>query len=482
MLRKKLLWIIGFVLLLVAAGGVYYYKVHLPGQKPTEKSTVTTVQATRGNLIITAFGSGVLTPASEIAVGFRTGGLLTEVLVQVGDKVEAGQVIARIDDTDAQSQVTRAQLSLQLAELALEDLAREADPADIAAATAAVGSAQYNLDRLLAGPTAYELQTAKLNVEAARNQLYGTQAQRDAVKGNPQSTQASINSAEAQVLSAEINVQRAILDQERLTELASEADIALARSQLAQAQATLNALLAGASASDLATAEINVAQARLNLKAAQRDLNDTTLVAAAPGTVVAVGAAPGQPVGTQAIFTLADLSEPQVQFWVEQSDFTSVVPGNAVMIVFEAMPDLSFLGEIVSVNPTLVNAFGTPAVQSYASVELGDLPVTLLSGMNATVEIVAGEARDAVLVPVQALQEVSAKPGGPKQYIVYVASPDGKSEKRAVTVGLRDFVSAEILSGLQPGESVIVATKVATEKNAEDAKKSLDKSQPVSGK
>jgi multidrug efflux pump subunit AcrA (membrane-fusion protein) len=114
---------------------------------------------------------------------------------------------------------------------------------------------------------------------------------------------------------------------------------------------------------------------------------------------------------------------------------------------------------------------GTPAVQSYASVDLAAQPVpsvalgtgNLLSGMNAEIEVIAGEARDAVMVPFQALREIAVD-----QYAVFVVGTDGELEMRPVEVGLKDYVNAEILSGLEPGE--VVATGV--EMNSDEPTKS----------
>jgi multidrug efflux pump subunit AcrA (membrane-fusion protein) len=61
----------------------------------------------------------MLIPASELALGFQSGGVLAEVLVEMGDQVEAGQLLARLDSTDAQDQVAQAEISLYQAELDL---------------------------------------------------------------------------------------------------------------------------------------------------------------------------------------------------------------------------------------------------------------------------------------------------------------------------------------------------------------------------
>ena len=68
-------------------------------------------------------------------------------------------------------------------------------------------------------------------------------------------------------------------------------------------------------------------------------------------------------------------------------------------------------------------------------------------------EIIAGQASDALLVPVQALREVV-----PGSHVVFVVGPDSELTVRPVTVGLRDFANAEILTGLKRGEVVSTGT------------------------
>ena len=68
--------------------------------------------------------------------------------------------------------------------------------------------------------------------------------------------------------------------------------------------------------------------------------------------------------------------------------------------------------------------------------------------MNATVEVIGGQAENVVLVPVESLRELS-----PGQYAVFVME-DGEPKLRIVEVGLMDFTFAEILSGVEAGEIV----------------------------
>ena len=170
---------------------------------------------------------------------------------------------------------------------------------------------------------------------------------------------------------------------------------------------------------------------------------------------------PGEHVGTAPFIVVADLETPLMQFWVEEADLSGVTVGNRVEIMFEALPDDTFDGEVARVDPALVMVDGTLAVQAWAGVDFASEPVNLFGGMNADVEVISVEARDALLVPLQALREL-----GPDQHAVFVVQPDGELVLRPVEVGLMDFVNAEIISGLDLGEVVSTGVEESTETEA----------------
>ncbi len=70
-------------------------------------------------------------------------------------------------------------------------------------------------------------------------------------------------------------------------------------------------------------------------------------------------------------------------------------------------------------------------------------------GLNAAVDVIAGRAENALLVPVEALREIDTG-----TYAVFVVGADGGLVLRPVEVGLQDLTWAEITSGLQAGEVV----------------------------
>ena len=98
---------------LAAVGYFYYQNQQTQAAAADATPAVQTARVRTGDIQITASGVGNLTPAAEIKLGFRNGGVLSELNVAVGDVVKTGQVLARLDDTNARSQLAQAELNLQ---------------------------------------------------------------------------------------------------------------------------------------------------------------------------------------------------------------------------------------------------------------------------------------------------------------------------------------------------------------------------------
>ncbi|TKJ29046.1 MAG: hypothetical protein CEE40_09740 [Chloroflexi bacterium B3_Chlor] len=443
------------IALVAAGGGWYYYARYVQGETPSAEETTHTATVRRGNLVIVAGGTGTLIPNTEVDLSSSSGGRLAGVLVEVGDQVQAGDVLARLDDTDAQSQVTQAEINLRLAELQLAELTGTPDAADLAAAQFQLTSAQEALEDLLNGPSAEEIIIAQADLATAEKQLQQAQSAYDRVSWRPDAGSSSqamdLWSATAAYDKARANYEMAVAD-------ASEEQIAAARASVAQAQSNLNNLLKGATSEEVETAQLNVEQARHNLTSAQIQLEETVLTAPFSGTVIAVAASAGEMVGTTGIVTLADLSEPLVELYLDETDLDLIAVGYEVEVLFDALPNETFTGQVVRVDPVLVEMEGAPTIQALATLEQGenDSLWPLPGGLNASVEVIAGRAQNALLVPVEALRELS-----PGQYAVFVML-DGEPQMRQVEVGLMDYAYAEIISGLEQGDEVstgIVATE-----------------------
>jgi HlyD family secretion protein len=230
----------------------------------------------------------------------------------------------------------------------------------------------------------------------------------------------------------------------------TEEEIASARANVASAQSNLNSLLDGATAGELETAQLSVEQARSNLAAAQVELEETVLVSPVAGTVTSVDAVVGEVAGTSAVVTVADLSQPLLEIYMDETDLDLIAVGYEVEVIFDALPDETFTGRVVRVAPVLVDMEGAPTIQALATLDLEDKDFqwALPSGLNATVDVIAGSAEGVLLVPAEALWEIS-----PGEYAVFVMV-DGELQVREVEVGLMDYAYAEIVSGLEAGDLV----------------------------
>ncbi|MDY0020107.1 MAG: efflux RND transporter periplasmic adaptor subunit [Anaerolineae bacterium] len=476
--RKKWFAILGVLLLLGVGGYIAYKRFYVP-RTVTQEVAVETATVEQGDIVLSALGSGTLLPSEEAALGFETTGKLKDVLVDVGDWVEEGDVLAHLDDTDAKLAMSNAEINLRIAELELEDLQGNASSAEVASARANLNSAQVSLKTLQQGLTETEAESARIDLESAKqsldqakNQLYQAQISRDSTAGNAASSSVQKKSAEASVLVAEISVgkaegayEQAQLAYNQLLSGATEEELAAAKAKVASAQASLASL--STDAVTLEKAELAVEQARTNLESAQSTLTATTLVASISGVVLSQEGEIGETVGEDVNFiTIGNMESPVVCFWLEEQDLLNAVEGNSVSITFEALPSYTFSGKITNVEPALVTVDNTSAVQLWASIDLtGYSSVDLFSGMTAEVEVVTSATYDALLVPLQALRELSEG-----QYAVFVVGSNGELEMRQVEVGLQDYLNAEILSGLELGEVVRVGegTESATTSKSED--------------
>jgi HlyD family secretion protein len=459
-LMRKHLWKSLIVLVVLAAAGGAGYWAYVHYSTPVvaaQESTLQTTTVQRGDMTITADGTGNLLPATELPVAFRTSGVLTELNVAVGDQVKAGDVLARLDNTDARVAVTNAEIQVRQAQINLALTQSEADAglaqANLEAAQAdraeALASAAHTGDKLSSTRIALkQAQEALAEAQEAYNTAYDPARDwelqtrsADRLESERESAASSLVSAQDNLALAQANYNLAVIGVD--DSAVQDADIQVLNAQVSLTNEQIQ----------LEQLELALEQAQISLESAQLTLSQTVLTAPMDGTVTAINAQVGESVGTSTLLTLADLKAPLVRFWVEEADMGKASVGNTVNVVFDALPDDTFSGKIIRVEPVLVTVGSTSAVQVWASLD-NTAQSTLLSGMTADVEVIAAEARDALLISVQALHELSDG-----QYAVFVVKDDESLEMRSVTVGLQDLVNAEILSGLEEGETVSLGTQ-----------------------
>ena len=511
MFRERRIWII--LLLVVASAGAYsYYSTVMATNAANEvEEELQTTAVRRGNIVISATGAGSVIAADEIELSFTTSGVLTELLVSVGDEAEAGDVLARLDDTDRQETladattrleqaklqtdatttqtgvsydditIAQAELALEEAQSALDDLLNwEPDEGEIALAQAELEAAQasYNAAGAQNASSAYSVEIRQVNVAQAERALAEAQAAYDQAFDPARDWELSdprhARQLEAERAAAARNLQRAKeelqIAQASLNQtVASSASssVANARTAVLRAEQALEAVQTGPTEEEIEAARQAVRQAELALQKARLDheanllslaqaerdvanaeaaLEDTVLRAPVAGTVTAINASVGE-AASGPVIVLADQDQTLLEVFLDETDLESVRVGYEADIVFDALPDETFTGEVVRVDPQLHEEAGLTAVRALVQVDY-DGAQALPLGLNATVDVIGGLAEDALIVPVEALREISAG-----QYAVFVVE-EGEPQLRMVEVGLMDFTFAEIHSGVEEGDVI----------------------------
>ena len=459
-MNKKWL-IITVAIVLIAVLGLVLYQNLWGVSANTEAQVTSTVAVTRGTIEETVSATGTVVAKSQANLVFESSGRIDEVLVEKGDRVEDGEVLSRLDLSALEEQIARAEASLGTTRARLEQAKRPASEAELASAQAAVDSAKASLARLVAGSTEEDIRNAQLSIDTARNQLWGAQAQRDSIKGDPRQSAGAKSSAEAQVLSAEVAVEQALLAQERMLKPPAEEDLTIGLSQVAQAEAQLAQMLDRPRVEDVALAQAQVDEAALALAQTQARLEDAMLCAPFDGTVLVVSISAGEwaSPGVPAI-VMADTDELMLDVNVDELDVAQIAEGQTARLTFESLPRQEVVGTVTRISPSATSVGGAVAYQVETRFALGDLPVRI--GMTANVDIVTDKAEDALLVANRAITADRAA----GRYYVRRQDSHGNTERIKVEIGLRDDNFTQVVSGLNEGDTVVLTQIVGQNEDA----------------
>jgi multidrug resistance efflux pump len=340
-------------------------------------------------------------PTKWVELDFQTGGLVTEVAVTPGDKVQADQLLVQLDVTDLKLSVRRAEVELALAEAQLALQKAEPRPEEIAIAQenirmaeAALSAAVANRDQLKAGATEAETATAQAQVaqaDANRKEVqfdYDRTLDDGPLGNHEEKLRVRLYAAEMTLEAARTRLEelQAGATDEQLR--ASRAAVLEAIAQRDQAQAQLDLLLAGPTEETITAMETSVAQAKIALAQAQATLEKATLLAPFAGQVVAVEARPGEVVSSgQVGVVLADLNTLCVQVTdLSQFDIVKIEPGQEVRVSLDALPGKDLSGKVICVSPRGIGT-GDDVIYT-AKIDLVDQDPDLRWGMTVIVEIV----------------------------------------------------------------------------------------------
>jgi len=450
--RKTLLFLIP-VAALAGIAAVAYFGASASAAAGGDEEELRTATARRGELSLVATGTGTLIPATEVELGFDTSGELAQILVEVGDEVEAGQVLARLDPTSAETALAEVEAALR--ELTSPLAVAQAHLA-VADAQEALESAQYTYTVRQEGHRATQdtIGGAKARLAQAKEGLASAKEAYDRAEGSAEKARAydRYASAKSSYNSALATYNWYTGHPTEIQQAQLEAAVAIAEARLAEAQA-LDAALTGEQLPEGASGSGFTAlqKAQAAVAAARQNLESTELHAPMAGTITAINGTVGQTVGGSSVMTLMDLRQPHVEFYLDQTDIDKASDGLEVEVTFDAYPDVVYSGTVTGIDPVLTTSGGVSAVHGFAALtpQAGEGAPRLLVGLSAAVDVIAGRVENAVLVPIEALRQIT-----PETFAVFVVDSAGALEMRLVEVGLQDETFAAITSGLEAGEIV----------------------------
>jgi membrane fusion protein, macrolide-specific efflux system len=272
-----------------------------------------------------------------------------------------------------------------------------------------------------------------------------------------EANQAQLRNQEAQLVDRQAQVKLAQQKAQRQANMMKE------NATTAEAVQTAEAELQSAEA-QVDSLKAQIQQTRSTLRGDQANLEYTKIYAPMSGTVVTQLAKEGQTLNANqqapVVVRVADLSTMTVETQVSEADVSRLRAGMPVYFTTLGEQQKRWRATLRQVNPTptVVNN----VVLYNALFDVPNSDGTLMTQMTAQVFFVAASVKDAVLVPVSALQRRRGDTA-----VVRVAGEDGKLEAREVKLGVSNRVMAQVVSGLEPGEQL--ATAERPQQSARDA-------------
>jgi HlyD family secretion protein len=345
------------------------------------------------NMVSSISTNGKVEPIGEFQAYAPAPGIIAKVYVDVLQKVKAGDLLIKMDDSDAVAKLASANATLRTAEATLHDMEQG-------------GSQEERIT---------------LSGDLSRAQLQQQQAQKD--------------------LTA--------LQQLQQNGAASASEVAAAQQRLQSATTSLqniqNRTTQRYSAPDKTRVEAQVADARAALEAAKSTYNSYNIRTPQAGTVYSI------PVSTydfvpagENLVDVADLNKIQVHAYFDEPEIGKLAVGQAVKITWDAKPNQTWHGHI-TVAPTTVVTYGTRNVGE-CLITVDDAHEDLLPNTNVIVTVTVAQRFNTLTIPREALHSENG------DFVYRIVN--NRLVRTPVQVGLLNLIRAEITGGLSEKDIV----------------------------
>ena len=399
----------------------------------TPQSAQTTLRKAtiqRGTIDQVVSATGEVHPEERSNLSFEQTGYVTDIRVEVGSAVKAGDVLARLDSNILDLSVSQAELQLSAAQISYKRLYDPPTQAQLAEAQAAVASAVAAYNKLIEPPDVEKVREAQYEYE----QAYQAYLKND--KNDPTGVTVA-------------NLETARLNLQLLTQPPDKNAVAAAQAAIGQAQDDLDALKQGPTDAVAAQAQNQVNQAQLALDRARRTRDGATLTAPYDGLVSVVNINLGAlaPSGVPAI-VVVDTAHLHVEVDVDEIDIGKVAIGQPATVTFDALPNQQAQGQVTNITPSSTSSTGV--VTYSVRIDLAPTNLPIRSGMTSTADIVIKRVANTLLVPNWAVRLDRAT----GQAYASLLGADGRLGDVPVMLGIRSTDFSEVLAGLSEGQTV----------------------------
>jgi HlyD family secretion protein len=392
--RKRIIYgvVIG-VLVLVVAGGVIAATSGGTKIDPTKLAKVE-----KGDLAKSVVATGKVTPITKVEVKSKASGIVKKLLVDAGDRVKKGQLLAQLDKDEITAQVEQSRAALEAAE-------------------ASATSSQADYERAKVDAEGVDIPMLKRAYDRAQGMAKDGVVSASALDDAQKNYELALN--KQNVAKAQVNVLRA---------------------KIAQAKA-------------------EVARDGANLRQLEEQLSYTDVLSPIDGIVLSRDVEMGDAVssilvlGSSAtlVMTLGDTSEVYVKGKVDESDIGKVYLGQPARIKVESFKDKTFNGRVTKISPMGVEKDNVTTFE--VRVSINNPGGELKAEMTANAEIILEEHKNVLQIPEGAILYDKDKKAS-------VEIPDTKAKegkkKLAVNIGISNGAKTELLSGLKEGDQVVL--------------------------
>ncbi len=455
-------WILGLAFLgLLVSGGWLAYRQFAGSQEPNESQRPRPILPERTNLPIIVSANGTVEPIKVVNVSPKTSGILKELMVDQGDRVTQGQVIAMMDNANLQGQLLEAQGKLAESEANLRQLIAGNRPKEIARAQSSLEEAQANLKKLLAGNRSQDIAQAKAQLDSSEAIYKNAE---DEFRRNQQLLNQGAISLQAlnQKLAARDNAKgNVVAAKEKLSLFQAGTrpeEILQARAAVKTQQQTLDLLKEGYRQEEIDKARANVMSARGSVQNVKTQIEDTVIKAPFTGVVSFKYSEPGAFVtpmtsgssvsSATSSSILSIVSANRAVLNVAEKNIAKIKVGQQVVIKSDAEPTKSYRGRVslIATRSTVeqnVTSFGVKVTLE------GNAAEELKAGMNISADFQVGNLQNVITVPTIAVTRQNNQTG------VFVGAPGQPPKFVAITTGVTVGDRTEVKTGLTGSEHIL---------------------------